>query len=273
MRKRLREGSKPGEDLRETRDQIVAGLDFGFWSELLRTSHDELWKQALHRAFPHSSGKRADVMTALDTLRGFRNRLAHHDSLLNVDVAFRVGQMRDVLGWVDPRARAWFERVERVTEILRERPVLRTDDVLVVATATAWPFYRATGAYVCQAGRTFRPVERLAFYSEKKIHTEVPRVRRRVDHVDWSTAEVNRLRRSGAGEDRRMADIIVAHLDDGWPEGRNQVFDLSRPGEVGHLTLSHPIPHLKTGKGSAFTQKQRCTTSQAMLDASSTADL
>lgn len=269
VRKRLRRQG----DERESRDQVVAGLDFGFWSELFHSGYDELWKKSLHKAFPHSSGKRSDVVAALETLRLFHNRLAHHDSLLQVDVRFRLSQMRDVLAWVDPGARAWFDRVERVTEVLNRRPLQRTDDVVVVAAGEAWPFYQATGAYVCQAGRSFRPVERLAFYSHKEIHADVPLVHRRVDHVDWSRAEVNRLRRSSSDDDQKMAEIIVAHLGAGWPEGRNQVFVLSRPGQRGHEKLARPISNLSTGRGSAFTQSQRYTTLQAMLAASSTADL
>ena len=181
--------------------------------------------------------------------------------------------MRDVLRWADPRAQTWFDRVERVTEVLADRPLRRTDDVVVVAAGEAWPLYQLVGAYVCQAGRTFRPVERMAFYSHKTIQPEVPLIRRRVDHVDWSLAEVNRLRRSGSGEDQRLADIIVAARESGWHDGRNQVFDLSRPGETGHQTLSHPVLNESTGRGSAFTQSQRYTTLQALTVARSTADL
>ena len=65
VRKRLR---RQGTE-RETRDQIIAGLDLGFWSELFHSGYDELWKRALHKVFPHSSGKRADVVAALEALR------------------------------------------------------------------------------------------------------------------------------------------------------------------------------------------------------------
>ncbi len=78
VRRRLRDQNRE----RETRDQIIAGVDFGFWTALLHSENEELWRHALYKAFPYSSGKRKDVVAVLEALRIFRNRLAHHDSLL-----------------------------------------------------------------------------------------------------------------------------------------------------------------------------------------------
>jgi hypothetical protein len=95
---------------RETRDQIVAGLEFGFWTDLLHGDQEELWRRALCKSFPNSSGKRKDVLDVLERLRLFRNRLAHHDSLLAQDVPLRLQQMLDVVGWVSADARDWLDR-------------------------------------------------------------------------------------------------------------------------------------------------------------------
>jgi hypothetical protein len=63
------------------------------------TEGQDLWRKALYKAFPNSSGKRKDVLIVLEELRLFRNKLAHHDSLLSEDVPTRFQQMLDVLGW------------------------------------------------------------------------------------------------------------------------------------------------------------------------------
>lgn len=68
VRRRLRDQHHS----RETRDQIVAGTDFGFWTALLHSENEDLWRSALHRAFPGSSGKRKDV--AWTTSSGARPR-------------------------------------------------------------------------------------------------------------------------------------------------------------------------------------------------------
>lgn len=71
VRKRLREARPP----KESRDQIVANLTFGFWTSLLHSDHDQLWKDCLHRTFPHATGTRSTVAAVLEPLRVFRNRL------------------------------------------------------------------------------------------------------------------------------------------------------------------------------------------------------
>lgn len=257
---------------RETREQIVAGLSFGFWAALLHSEYEDLWRRALHNSFPHSSGKRADVVALLETLRQFRNKLAHHDSLLGVDVRLMLDHMGRVLAWVDPTAGGWLANVERVSDLLIARPAGWRDTV-VVGAREAWPLYLAIGAYVCQPGRSFRPVEHLAFYADREIKSEVPRVLYRVDHVDWTEGEVNRLRASGSTGDLRLADIIDAGRRSVWTGGRYQVFDLTRPGDAGHVTLNEPVPHTLKGRGTAFVQGQRYTSAAALRGAVSTADL
>lgn len=257
---------------RETRGQIVSGVDFGFWTALLHTENEELWRQAIYRAFPNSSGKRKDVVTSLEALRLFRNRLAHHDSLLAVDVAFKLAQMKEVLSWVDTSACAWLDKVERVSAVIASRPVARRDTV-VVAAKNAWPTYQAVGVYICQPGRSFQPVSYLAFYADREIKRDVPKILWRRDNVDWSDAELNRLRTTDSDEDRRLADIIVASRAQNYPNGRYQVFNLTAPGQPGHVTLHAPIKNSATGRGSAFTQGHRYIMKYRLERASETSDL
>jgi hypothetical protein len=268
VRKRLRDQGPQ----RETRDQILAGVDFGFWTSLLHSENEELWRQALRKAFPHSSGKRKDVVAALEALRIFRNKLAHHDSLLAVDVSFKLAQMRDVLRWVDPDGEQWLAGKERIAEINAARPLARPDTV-VVAAKDAWPLYLAVGAYLCQAGRAFPPVNYLAFYADKEIKPEVARILRRLDNVDWTQAEANRLQGSTDPGDHRLALLITQTRALGWREGRYQVFDLTMQGQPGHATLPSAIRHTASGKGSAFTQGQRYVVREALTEAATTADL
>lgn len=84
VRERLR-----GEN-RETRDQIIAGLSFGFWTGWFGPKYEELWRQNLRFAFPNGSGQRKEIARLVEQIRKFRNRVAHHDSLLNVDVGFEM---------------------------------------------------------------------------------------------------------------------------------------------------------------------------------------
>lgn len=232
---------------RRLRDQIIAGVDFSFWTALLHSENEELWRHALHKSFPYSSGKRNDVVAVLEQLRIFRNRLAHHDSLLGEAALFRLGQMRQVLSWVNPEAEKWLVNVERISTVQATRPLPQRDTV-IVAAKNAWPLYQALGAYACQAGRSFQSVRYLAFYADREIKPEVAMIRRRLDNVDWTDAEAKRLLASSAADDHRLARIITQSRARGWIEGRYQVFELTNSGEVGHLTLPGPIPHLAREK-------------------------
>lgn len=76
-------------------DLVLARL-FGFWIHLLeagghvgqppyrrRRSYDELlWKPAVHRAFPQSTGRRVDVHTVTHRVYALRNRVAHHEPVI-----------------------------------------------------------------------------------------------------------------------------------------------------------------------------------------------
>lgn len=76
--------------------RVLAQLPFDFWVHLLETgdytgekpyrqrrSYDELlWKPALHRAFPHSGGRRTDVHAVAHRVYALRNRVAHHEPLI-----------------------------------------------------------------------------------------------------------------------------------------------------------------------------------------------
>lgn len=93
-----------------TRGGIVAAVPFSFWSDLLGRRYEELWRQRLQLAFPHAVLTRKDIGRRMRLIQAFRNRVAHHDSLLGQDVAARFHDMLTIAGWVDSAARVWLER-------------------------------------------------------------------------------------------------------------------------------------------------------------------
>jgi hypothetical protein len=115
-----REGKQP------TRGRIVAGLSFGFWRALFDKKYDRLWVSHLHRAFPAGSGDRAEVAVLMSNLVPFRNRLAHHETILLRPIARHYEQMLRLSALIDPQAGAWIEHVSRVAQIMSERPVEAT---------------------------------------------------------------------------------------------------------------------------------------------------
>ncbi|MFW6722783.1 hypothetical protein ACHZ98_21990 [Streptomyces sp. MAR4 CNY-716] len=267
------QGRQPAcRSIRESRHQIVAGLEFGFWTGLLGSKYEDLWRGCLHRAFPNSSGKRKSVSTAFERVRKFRNRLAHHDSMINVDVPFEIRQIIEVARYIDSDAAEWLAQVSRAMDVYAQRPIA-PEDTVAVAARDAWPLYLASNAYVCQAGRSFRDVNRIAFYTDREIKEHVPEITHRRDNVEWSPEEVARLGRSANRNDRKISSIITASRAAGWTGGRFQVFLLTQSGDARHRELRAPLPHEVTGRGSAYTQGQRYVSLHALETAKSTADL
>ncbi|WP_239154033.1 hypothetical protein [Amycolatopsis sp. FDAARGOS 1241] len=255
----------------ETRHQIIAGLSFGLWSGLLGVKDEDLWRDCLHRALPLSNGKRKQVAVAVERVRRFRNRLSHHDSAINVDIPFEVRHVLELASYIDDAAAQWLKRCSRVLAVYAERPVT-ADDTVVVPAKNAWSLYESCRAYVCQAGRGFRPGQRLAFYADREVKREVPAVLHRRDNVEWTDVSASKLRSSTDRFDRKIAAVIDASSAV-WADGRYQVFLLTGPGHPDHRQLSRSLPHEGSGRGTAFVQQQRYVSLHSLETATSTADL
>jgi hypothetical protein len=112
----VRDGKTP------TRGRVIAGLSFAFWRALFDKKYSQLWVLRLHRAFPAGTGDRAEVAALMSNLVPFRNRLAHHETIIRRPIASHYSDMLMLAGLIDSDARAWIEEVSRVDLILRERP-------------------------------------------------------------------------------------------------------------------------------------------------------
>ena len=126
------------------------------------------------------------------------------------------------------------------------------NDTVVIGGIRAWPEYLKYGAYVCQSGRSFRKVERIAYYVAGEILTLVPKLLEEPQEVIFE-----RNRYSG-----RMGELVHAMLDDGLKaEGLAQKVFLLSPAESADTVklegvISNDLVNV-TGKGMAFTRFQR----------------
>ena len=91
----------------------------------------------------------------------------------------------------------------------------RSDDTLVVAAGAAWAFYLRHAAYVCQADRSFRASDYMAFYRRKRIEARVPSILDRRDHVLFTPETAAGLRLDGHPFDSHLADVIEDALREG----------------------------------------------------------
>ena len=58
----------------------------------------------------------------MEPLRRFRNRLAHHDSILDQPIQQRHAQMLELAAFVDPLAGEWLATTSDLQRLLSQRP-------------------------------------------------------------------------------------------------------------------------------------------------------
>lgn len=107
-----------------TRARVISNLSFGFWRALLDRRYKQLWIDRLHRAFPNGSGNRKEAAQLMARLNPFRNRVAHHESIINANIASRHDDLLALTSIIDADAAEWLRSRSSVPEILAWRPPL-----------------------------------------------------------------------------------------------------------------------------------------------------
>jgi len=89
-----------------TRPQIVAELNFGFWSSLFGRQSHHLW-QLLRPIFQARGIQRSTIAQNLRELRLLRNRIGHYEPIIAFPLAQRYADITTLTGWLSPSAAAW----------------------------------------------------------------------------------------------------------------------------------------------------------------------
>lgn len=114
-----------------TNDDVIAQLMFGTWSRLiapvsgLGAKQSQLWVEGVSRAFPFADqdevGRRS-LGAQLERIRSLRNRVAHHDNLLGVEVSRRLNDVLSILRKIDPGFPEIAMAKSRVRSVVRQDP-------------------------------------------------------------------------------------------------------------------------------------------------------
>lgn len=260
-----------------TADDVVSGLTLGYWTQFFTrgTLNEELWRSCLRHAFPGSPGTRQAVDHVLQDMRDLRNRAAHQDSLLERDPGIELKKIMTLVEWIDPDARHWLESIERVTPLVRERPVpSKLDTVVVAVDSASLDLYRHHAAYVCPQERSFRPVDYMAFYHGQKVLAFIPQVCAIEVPTRWNKEEAKRLLASDYPDDKKLGGIMSYCLKHGWEANVPvQVWLLSPENADETVRRRNDLIHERRGRGSAFVRHRRYLSRVALLGARTTADL
>lgn len=129
---RLRPKTHPRRLAAVTHDDVVSHFMFGTWVYLIKPrvrnqpqQCQQLWHECLSDAFPHadpSDSGRERLGEQLDRVRKLRNRVAHHENLLSVDIRRRLRDMLGILALIDPELPDLAMQSNRVRSLVRADP-------------------------------------------------------------------------------------------------------------------------------------------------------
>lgn len=89
---------------------LVGELNFGFWVSILGPKYENsLWRPTLRKAFPHrpQGTERQAIQGALNAIRRLRNRVMHHERILQRNLVDDHALILEVIGWICPDTQAW----------------------------------------------------------------------------------------------------------------------------------------------------------------------
>ena len=109
-----------------TRPQVIAELNFGFWSSLFGRQSHHLW-QTLRSIFQARGIQRGAVAHNLRELRLLRNRIAHYEPIIALPLAQRYTDITTFTGWLSPSAAAWIARYSTWPALYPAIPILVPD--------------------------------------------------------------------------------------------------------------------------------------------------
>lgn len=112
---------------RATKDDVVATLTFDFWSNLFRPEYGAFWRTKLNVILPNlpHGVTRHELQRAVKEINQFRNRIAHHEPVLDLNAVDVMARIKTVLGYRSAATLAWMRHHSTVAQALRTYPDLQ----------------------------------------------------------------------------------------------------------------------------------------------------
>ncbi|MEU8628350.1 hypothetical protein [Streptomyces sp. NPDC048669] len=105
-------------------DDMVAKLTFGFWVGLLGRSNNyeyQFWQPALRHCFRDYEGQRGPLQREFESVRLFRNRIAHHERICHRRLEDDFRTVVELTRYLSPETAARHEKYSQVPEVLARR--------------------------------------------------------------------------------------------------------------------------------------------------------
>ncbi len=144
----------------------------------------------------------------------------------------------------------------------REQKISYLQDAVIVPAKLALDEYLEHSVYMCQPGRSFRPVDYFGFYFDGKISRYIPKILGKVEDVEFTLEGVENANLSKNTKRKLLSLLESLEKSDsvGRLGYRNKVIFLSSKDSKDTIKLKNEIINdtkSKAGKSTAFTQNQR----------------
>ena len=110
-----------------TPGRLVAALTFSFWTSMLAPAYENLWQETLHAVARRENGKglrRKDLSGPLTPIRTLRNRIAHHEPIIQWNLPKHHAAIVEITAWLSPAAAQWTRTHGRFMEVHPPEPIL-----------------------------------------------------------------------------------------------------------------------------------------------------
>ena len=109
--------------------KLIPELSFFFWQELVNVKqYDRLWKDQLFHIFPglnrlhNEKESLKKLFNAVDSIRNFRNRIAHHEPIFNRNIRSDMNFIKTVVYARSPLVSDWLAEFDEVSMIMASKP-------------------------------------------------------------------------------------------------------------------------------------------------------
>lgn len=104
--------------------RVVAELNWGFWTGILAKRYEtSLWRPHLRLVFQSAAPLTRDkIFVPLDDLRRLRNRIAHHEPILNRNIAADYAAILSLIAYICPVTAACVDSHSQVAAVLAAKP-------------------------------------------------------------------------------------------------------------------------------------------------------
>jgi hypothetical protein len=104
---------------------LVSALTLGFWEHLTTKRLERfMFPKGIQKNFPHAPWgmKRQDLHTRIESVRRWRNRIAHHNAIFDKGPSAKLQDALDLISWTSPALSHWVAANSRVSQTINKRP-------------------------------------------------------------------------------------------------------------------------------------------------------